>query len=224
LVLENLNQKEAFRLAYNVSRETMRKFEKYENILKTCQKKFNLIGKSTANKIWSRHFYDSAFSYKVILDIVGRDKNKNFDLIDVGSGAGFPGLVIALLCHKSANVSVTLIESNKKKAFFLESVIARLKLDAKVINKRAEEEKKKYDIITSRAVAPLNKLLKLVCNVSKKNSILLAFKGQMWQEEIRLFKKEWNFKSLIVKNKIDLERSRGVLLLIDSFSKKSRAR
>ena len=65
-------------------------------------------------------------------------------------------------------------------------------------------------------------MVKLVSKISKKDSILLAFKGKSWEEEVRLLKKEWNYKSLIVKNNIDLEKSRGVLLLIDSVSKKSR--
>lgn len=215
-------QKKIFKLTYNVSRETMIKFEKYENILKDSQKKFNLIGKSTENKIWARHFYDSAFSGKFVLEIVGRNKKKKFSLVDVGSGAGFPGLVIALMCQKISNVSLTLIESNKKKAFFLEKVVSLLGLKVKVLNSRVEEEKRKFDLITARAVAPLNKLTNLVSKISKKDSILLAFKGQSWEEEVRLLKKEWNYKNLIVKNNIDLEKSRGVLLLIDSFSKKRR--
>ena len=200
----------------------MKKLEKYEAILKASQRKFNLIGKSTENKIWARHFYDSAFSTKFIVDIISRNENKKFNLIDVGSGAGFPGLVVALMCQKSPNISFTLIESNKKKAFFLENVVAHLELNVKVLNKRVEEESEKFDFIVARAVAPLNKLLKLVSKISKKDSILLAFKGQSWEEEVRLLKKEWNYKSLIVKNNIDLEKSRGVLLLIDSVSKKSR--
>ena len=215
-------QKEAFKLTYNVSCETMRKFEKYEDILKASQKKFNLIGKSTENKIWVRHFYDSAFSCKFVLEIIGRTQKKKLSLVDVGSGAGFPGLVIALMCQEISNVSFTLIESNKKKAFFLESIVSLLGLKVKVLNSRVEEQKKKFDLITARAVAPLNKLVKLVSKISKKDSILLAFKGQSWEEEVRLLKKEWNYKSLIVKNNKDLENSRGVLLLIYSFSKKSR--
>ena len=216
------HQKEAFKSTYNVSRETMRKFEKYEDMLKDSQKKFNLIGKSTVSKIWARHFYDSAFSCKFVLEIIGRSKKKRFSLVDVGSGAGFPGLVIALMCQEISNVSFTLIESNKKKAFFLESIVSLLGLKVKVLNSRVEEQKKKFDLITARAVAPLNKLVKLVSKISKKDSILLAFKGQSWEEEVRLLKKEWNYKGLIVKNNIDLEKSRGVLLLIDSVSKKSR--
>jgi len=215
-------QKEKFKLKYDVSRETIKKLEKYEAILKASQRKFNLIGKSTENKIWARHFYDSAFSTKFIVDIISRNENKKFNLIDVGSGAGFPGLVVALMCQKSPNISFTLIESNKKKAFFLENVVAHLELNVKVLNKRVEEESEKFDFIVARAVAPLNKLLKLVSKISKKDSILLAFKGQSWKEEVRLLKKEWNYKSLIVKNNKDLENSRGVLLLIYSFSKKSR--
>ena len=167
---EGFHQKEAFKLTYNVSRETMSKFEKYEDILKASQKKFNLIGKSTENKIWARHFYDSAFSCKFVLEIIGRTEKKKLSLVDVGSGAGFPGLVIALMCQKISNVSFTLIESNKKKASFLECIVSLLGLKVKVINSRAEEQKKKFDLITARAVAPLNKLVKLVCKISKKNS------------------------------------------------------
>ena len=216
-------RKEEYKFTYDVSRETMRKFEKYEAILKAFQRKLNLIGKSTETKIWARHFYDSAFSTKFILDIISRNAKKKYNLIDVGSGAGFPGLVIALLCQKKPNITFTLIESNKKKAFFLENVISHLELNVKVLNKRVEEEREKFDFIVARAVAPLNKLLNLVRKISKKDSILLAFKGQSWKEEVRLLKKEWNYKNLIVKNNKDLENSGGVLLLIYSFSKKSRS-
>ena len=220
--MEISHQKEAFRLQFNVSRETMRKFEKYEEFLKFSQKKFNLIGRSTENKIWTRHFYDSAFSYKFVSEIISNNKKKKFNLVDVGSGAGFPGLVIALMCQKISNISLTLIESNTKKAFFLENVVSLLGLKVKVLNNRVEKEEKKFDLITARAVAPLNKLINLVSKVSKKNSILFAYKGQSWEKEVILLKKEWHYKRLIVKNNIDLENSRGVLLVIDSFSKKSR--
>ena len=136
----------AFMNLYDVSRETMSMFDEYEKILKEWQKKFNLIGNSTINKIWSRHFLDSALAYRVLLSSLVEKNRKSFSLIDVGTGAGFPGLVIALLfIETKINCDIYLIESNKKKIKFLNAVIKSLNLRVTVINNRVENENVKYD-------------------------------------------------------------------------------
>ena len=206
---------------YDVSRETMSMFDEYEKILKVWQKKFNLIGNSTINKIWSRHFLDSALAYRVLLSSLVEKNRKSFSLIDVGTGAGFPGLVIALLfVETKINCDIYLIESNKKKIKFLNAVIKSLNLRVTVINNRVENENGKYDYIVSRAFAPLEKLLRLIENIYDKNATLILFKGKTWKNEVNIIKKNWNIGKLVVTNNNDLDKSEGVLLVMTSLIKK----
>ena len=211
----------AFMNLYDVSRETMSMFDEYEKILKEWQKKFNLIGNSTINKIWSRHFLDSALAYKVLRSSLVEKNRKSFSLIDVGTGAGFPGLVIAILfVETKINCDIYLIESNKKKITFLNAVIKSLNLKVTVINNRVENENGKYDYIVSRAFAPLEKLLRLIQNIYDKNATLILFKGKTWKNEVNIIKKNWNIGKLVVTNNNDLDKSEGVLLVMTSLIKK----
>lgn len=207
---------------YSVSRETMYMFDKYEKILKHWQGKFNLIGKGTIDKIWSRHFFDSAFAYECLRASLVEKNKKSFSLIDVGTGAGFPGLVIALLFLGSEIKSdIYLIESNKKKVKFLSELIKSLKLNVTLINNRVENQFGKYDYIVSRAFAPLDKLLKLVENIYDKKTTLVLFKGRTWKNEIKIIKKWWNVGKLVVKNNNDPNNSKGVLLIMNSLVRKN---
>ena len=213
--------REFFMNLYNVSRETMSMFDEYEKILKEWQKRFNLIGNSTVNKIWSRHFLDSALAYEGLKSLLVEKNKKSFSLIDVGTGAGFPGLVIALLfAETKINSDIYLIESNQKKIKFLNAVIKSLNLRVTVINNRVENENVKYDYIVSRAFAPLEKLLKLIQNIYDQKTTLILFKGKTWKKEVNIIKKNWNIGRLLVKNNNDLNKSQGVLLVMTSLIKK----
>ena len=213
--------REFFMNLYNVSRETMSMFDEYEKILKEWQKRFNLIGNSTVNKIWSRHFLDSALAYEGLKSLLVEKNKKSFSLIDVGTGAGFPGLVIALLfAETKINCDIYLIESNQKKIKFLNAVIKSLNLRVTVINNRVENENVKYDYIVSRAFAPLEKLLKLIQNIYDQKTTLILFKGKTWKKEVNIIKKNWNIGQLLVKNNNDLNKSQGVLLVMTSLIKK----
>ena len=213
--------REFFMNLYNVSRETMSMFDEYEKILKEWQKRFNLIGNSTVNKIWSRHFLDSALAYEGLKSLLVEKNKKSFSLIDVGTGAGFPGLVIALLfAETKINSDIYLIESNQKKIKFLNAVIKSLNLRVTVINNRVENENVKYDYIVSRAFAPLEKLLKLIQNIYDQKTTLILFKGKTWKKEVNIIKKNWNIGQLLVKNNNDLDKSQGVLLVMTSLIKK----
>ena len=219
------HSRESFMNLYRVSRETMCKFDKYENILKQWQGMFNLVGKSTINKIWSRHFLDSAFAYECLRASLVEKNKKSFSLIDVGTGAGFPGLVIAILFLESEiKADIYLIESNKKKIKFLNEIIKSLKLNVTLINNRVEKQFGKYDYIVSRAFAPLGKLLKLVENIYDKKTTLILFKGRTWKNEIKIIKKWWNVGKLVVKNNNDPDNSEGVLLIMNSIVRKNEAK
>ncbi len=214
-------QRESFKKKFNVSCETMVLFDLYIKILLTEQKKNNLIGPGTLDKIWSRHFYDSA----VLLDLIEYElpkfkTKKSYTLIDVGSGAGFPGLVLSiLLTEKKLGLNVYLVDSNNKKILFLKKVAENLGLKVNLINERAENVKNKiFDFVVSRAVAPLDKLLRIIFPLTNSQTILILHKGKSWKKEFGIIKKKWKLGSLIVKNNEDVENSEGVILIIKNLT------
>ena len=144
-----------------VSRETITSLIKYENYLIKSNKTLNLVGKSTINEIWIRHFLDSS----QIIDFV--DKNTS-SLIDLGSGAGFPGLIIAILAKdRKIRLKVKLIEKSTKKASFLREIVNYLNLNVEVLNINALTYTKKLeaDLIVARVVSYTHLTLPTICSV-----------------------------------------------------------
>ncbi len=215
-------QRNLFRRKVNVSCETMKKFDEYHDFLQEEQKNLNLVGPSTLNKIWIRHFLDSAFLMNVLEDLNFRhlSKKKSISLLDVGSGAGFPGIVLALLFNQEkVSINVFLAESNQKKVSFLKRLVSSLKLKVTIIPKRVELLRgKRFDFIVSRAVAPLDKLLSIVFPINSIKSSMIFYKGKNWTDEYEIIKKKWKLKSLIVKKNEYDEESDGVVLIIKGLS------
>ena len=117
--------------------------------LKKINSSRNLVGKSTLLNPWDRHICDS-------LQIMSFIKNKNSSILDMGTGAGLPGIVLSILGYKN----ITMIDSRKKKTEFVKLIIEKLELKAKIINSRLEDvQLSSFQYITSRALAPLDKLL-----------------------------------------------------------------
>lgn len=169
----------------NVSRETIQRLEIYKNHLEQWQKSINLIGSTTLSQIWKRHFEDS-------LQLLSYIPHKKQKLVDLGSGAGFPGLVLAIA--KPETLDVTLIESDRKKCFFLENVSRETKTHVDILNTRIESLQGIYgNIITSRALAPLPKLLDYANSFMKKDSVCFFLKGRDVEGEIEKAQKEWEF-------------------------------
>ena len=141
-----------------VSRETITSLKKYEDILIKANKTLNLIGNSTIKDIWTRHFLDSV----QVIDFI--DKN-NKTLVDLGSGAGFPGLVLAIaLKDRKIPLKIKLIEKSPKKVKFLKNLINELQLNVEVINQNILEEPIKFfdDVFIARAFKPLKIILQLI--------------------------------------------------------------
>ena len=135
--MDRSNQIDTFSRFSQVSRETINSLVKYENMLLEANKKLNLIGKSTINDVWFRHFLDSV----QVIDFI--DKN-NKSLIDIGSGAGFPGLVLAIVLRdRKIPLKVKLIEKSPKKIKFLQDLISELGLNVDLINQNILENQKK---------------------------------------------------------------------------------
>tara|TARA_B100000035_G_scaffold241411_1_gene209814 strand:+ start:5812 stop:6468 length:657 start_codon:yes stop_codon:yes gene_type:complete len=218
--VETSDQIKSFKKLYNVPRETIEQFAEYHNLLIKYQEKTNLVGSGTISNIWLRHFSDSAKLTNRIISFKN-NANRSIRVCDVGSGAGFPGLVcLLILSSQKKEIQMTLIESNKKKCEFLNLVKKKLMLSVSIINERVEKVEEKYDVIMSRAVAPLYILLKLLMPLSSKNTILLLPKGKNYQKEIEKAKKLWNFSYKIVKNSYLLDKSGGVTLEIVNLKKK----
>ena len=218
-----MNQKEQIKVfldLYDVSRETMEKLSIYEKLIIEGQKKFNLIGKSTLGSIWLRHFADSAKLLKILKEVYQNSEGKVLNLLDVGSGAGFPGVVLSIMTNaEKIPIKVALADSNRKKSLFLKSIKKELGVSYTVVNKRSENINQKFEIITARAVTSVKTFLDLNHNLIKKESILVLFKGRTWKEEVKESKKKWNFDLNVVKNNIRIDSSGGVTLVIRNLKK-----
>ena len=196
-----------------VSRETLAKLDTYVALLLKWQPIKNLVGPSTLPVIWSRHVLDSL----QILDILPDGKI----WVDLGSGAGFPGLVIACVLASVPEACVHLVESNGRKAAFLREVIRTLNLPAEVHNCRIEDVKnalpEEIDCVTARALAPLADLLEMQAKISKKPCKSIYLKGQDLDEELTQAAKYWNIKYRIFPSVTDPD---GRLLLVDQISRR----
>lgn len=168
---------ELLKLHIEISDIQLKKLEKYYEILERENKLYNLTSITEKESVFLKHFYDSLTIVKII------DLNEG-TLCDLGTGAGFPGMVLKIMFP---NLKVTLIDATLKKCNFLEKVIKELKLEnIKVINARVEEyakiEREKYDIVTARAVAPLKHLLEYGVPLLKVNGTFVAMKGNINEE------------------------------------------
>ena len=164
---------------FNVSRETLNNFCEYENLLCKWNKKINLVSKKTLVDIWDRHFLDSA---QIINHVDASEKR----WVDVGAGAGFPGLVVALLLReRKIDCDVVLVEKNAKKVFFLNEVIRKLNLNVKVVNKKINcIDPLNADILTARAFSELKELIELAYRHRKERGICLFLKGENYRSEL----------------------------------------
>ena len=172
----------------NVSRETLERIECVIETLKEWSTQLNLIGKNEWRHIWQRHVWDSA----QLLDHVSRDAN----VVDLGSGAGFPGLVMASALTAEGSGKVSLIEKSPKKATFLRAAIKAADLRADVHACRIEEAPQiEAKIVTARAFAPLPRLMVSASHWLEKGANAYLHKGQKWKEELTAASETWKFSS-----------------------------
>ena len=175
---------------YQVSRETIDSLVKYEEMLIKRNKSLNLIAKSTVQNIWIRHFLDS---FQVI-DFV--DENQK-TLVDLGSGAGFPGLVLSIAAkEKKIPLRIKLIEKSKRKTIFLKEIITKLKLNADVVNENIEDKKFHFvdEAFVARAFKPIPKIFELIHNKAENFKKIIIFLGKNGQEVLLQASKNWHIK------------------------------
>ena len=170
------------KLNINITDLQLKQLERYYELLVEYNKVMNLTGITIKEEVYLKHFYDSLTIAKVI------DLNNYQTLCDVGTGAGFPGLVLKILYP---NLKVTLLDSLNKRLNFLNVVIKELNLkDIETVHSRAEEYNKQFDVTVARAVAPLNILLEYCIPLTKVNGYFIAMKGK--NEEANNALKELN--------------------------------
>ena len=196
-----------------VSRETITSLKKYEDLLIKANKSLNLVGNSTINQIWSRHFLDSA----QVIDFV--DKNDKC-LVDLGSGAGFPGLVLAIACKdRKIPLKIKLIEKSSKKVKFLKNVIEELDLKVEVFNQNILEEEIKFveDVFVARAFKPLKKILQLMHNNAENYKKIFIFLGKTGKNELLQASKSWDIE---YKQRVSVTSSDSMVIEINRLKKK----
>ena len=206
-------QIDTFTRITQVSRETIISLKEYENTLINANTKLNLIGKSTINHIWNRHFLDSA----QLIDLIDK---KDKSLSDVGSGAGFPGLVIAIMAKdRKIPLKIKLIEKSPKKVKFLTYLSSKLNLDVKVINQNILDDPKKLldDVFTARAFKPLKIILKLIHSKGENCKKFFIFLGKTGMDELLQASKIWDIE---YKHRRSITNSDSFILEIGGLKKK----
>lgn len=192
-----------------VSRETTERLKELQALVTKWNPAVNLIGKSTLGSLWDRHIVDSAQIYGLGMP-TGR-------WIDLGSGGGFPGLVIACLAAgKSDPLSVILVESDQRKAAFLRTASAQLGLSTTVISERAERiPPLNAQTISARALAALPTLLGYAERHVATAGRCLFPKGSSWKEEVELARHEWHFDLKAYPSRTD---PLGAILVVEAIT------
>ena len=202
---------EVQKLGIMPTKEQLQQLEKFYQLLIEWNKKINLTRITEKEGVYLKHFYDSLTIVKEI------DLSKVDTLCDVGTGAGFPCIVLKIFYP---NLKITLIDSLLKRVNYLNETIKELKLkDIKAIHTRGEEYHETFDIVTARAVANIEKLLKYTMHLVNRNGKLIAMKGNIEEELTNDVRKKINKKYKISKiNKFLLpkENSNRSLIVIEN--------
>lgn len=173
----------------NVSRETKEKLEIYEDLLREWNPRINLVSATTLDAVWSRHFQDSA----QLLAVAPASAET---WVDLGSGGGFPGLVIAMLsAEQRRHMKVVLVESDARKAVFLRTVARKAGIDVQVLPERIETATPlSADVVSARALAPLPRLLELSVRHLAAGGTAVFPKGAGWRKEVEEALEHWRFR------------------------------
>lgn len=193
-----------FQRAFNVPTETIQRLETYAALLRQWQKAVNLVAPATLDEVWQRHFADSAQLVALAPDA------RNW--LDLGSGAGFPGLVIAILAANHENCSVHLVESNSRKCAFLHEVARRTAVpvtihEARIEDVTREKRVESVDAVTARALAPLGRLLELAGGFFAEHTVGLFLKGKEALREIEEARSRNGFNISFIPSRVHGEGS-----------------
>ncbi|RWP16737.1 MAG: 16S rRNA (guanine(527)-N(7))-methyltransferase RsmG [Mesorhizobium sp.] len=171
-----------------VSRETFERLVEFETVFQKWNRRINLAAQSTQDDVWRRHILDSAQ--------LARIKPDAKRWVDLGSGGGFPGLVLAFLLAERDGASIDLVESNRKKASFLQAVVGQFNLPARVVARRIDDAYafvSTPQIVTARALASLPVLLDLAAPWLTTGARGLFHKGRDYRAEVAESAQRWSF-------------------------------
>jgi 16S rRNA (guanine527-N7)-methyltransferase len=224
-----------------VSQETLEKFEIYEQLLREWNNRTMLVQKNTLSDFSNRHILDSLQLIPLLTSTPSlvsltnpnnplpnfqpsKDCWEKLDLpspfkseissIDIGTGAGFPGMVLAMCGFKK----VSLCESNQKKCLFLEEVARKTNTDVTIMNDRVENVRGEFDIVLSRACTDLDRLLEMMNTLLPETPLSGFFhKGRSWKEEVSLAQKRWKFSGAFTQSVTSKD---GVILYVKSLEKR----
>jgi 16S rRNA (guanine527-N7)-methyltransferase len=189
-----------------VSRETLERLGAYAELLRRWSGRINLVSRNTLGDLWRRHFLDSAQLLPFI-------PNKTRRLVDLGSGAGFPGLVLAIL----GVPGVELVESDARKCVFLREAARIVNAPVAITDSRIETVKPSTaEIVTARACAPLDKLLPLAQRFIGPNTLCLFLKGEHVEEELTAARQGWRMTAARHPSRAD---PRGVILKLEQITR-----
>ncbi len=193
---------------FSFSNEEQEKLEIYCCLIKSWQKKVNLVGPSTIENMWERHIIDSAQLYNLL-----PRAQAGKVIYDIGSGAGFPGMVLAIMGRKD----LVLCESNKKKCSFLEEVKRKTNSNVIIDNIRAELlPSSSASVIIARAVSSLSDLLDISLPILSKNGVCIFPKGINWKKELLFAQKRFHIDYKLVKSITSKESN---IIIVNNFEK-----
>jgi len=224
--MREIDSPAAFAEAFSVSRETLERLKTYEALLQQWQKPINLVAPGTLETVWHRHFADSA-------QLLALAPPEPKTWLDLGSGAGFPGLVVAILLAgsdrdpetpagpavakgRAAKTRVTLVESDSRKAAFLRETARKVAVPVDIVAGRIEAAATRAnlrhsDVISARALAPLPRLIGLAMPFVGPKTMCLFPKGREAGRELQTAELQWNFTSELVPSLTEPEARIAVL-------------
>jgi 16S rRNA (guanine527-N7)-methyltransferase len=199
---------EEFARVATVSRETLARLKSYAGLLEDWNARHNLVSAASLADVWRRHVWDSA-------QIVSLIAEASTSLIDLGSGAGFPGLVLAILLRTRPGFRTVLYEATRKKCEFLEAAAKAADVSVEVRHARIEDANaESFDVVTARACAPLTKLLGYAKRFQGPRTTNLFFKGQSVDAELTEAHKSWRMRLVRHQSRTDPS---GTILEIREF-------
>lgn len=202
-LLAPVTSAEEFAAAFSVSRETAGRIETYVALLKSWQKSINLIAPGTVREIWHRHIADSAQLFAL-----APESSRYW--IDLGSGGGLPGIVLAILLAERPGARMTLVESDARKAAFLREAARVTSAPVDIMCTRIERAAThvridEVDVITARALAPLDRLLGYCRPLFGPRTVALLPKGRDVESEIAAARRSWAFDARLVASRTEAD-------------------
>lgn len=199
-LLPHISGPSEFQEAFGVSREPLDRLKLYADLLVQWQRAVNLVAPSTLGDIWHRHFADSA----QLVELAPAGARWT----DLGSGAGFPGLVVAIIRAGDGKSAMTLIESDVRKCAFLREVVRQTGVAVDIVNARIETFSTQARIseggvVSARALAPLDRLFELSSGLFTRDTLGLFPKGRELGSEMEAAQRRWQFESTVVPSRTD---------------------